>query len=43
MFPVHKQRKVADVMLKFVRFAVQRTEKIGVLNHTEQETFRDGT
>jgi len=43
-FPVLKQRKNADiVLLKFERVAVQRTAKIGVLNHGEQETFRDGT
>jgi len=44
LITVHKQRKIADVvMLKFVRVAVQRTDKIGVLNHGEQETFRNGT
>ena len=30
-------------MLKFVRVVVQRTDKICVLNHGEQQTFRDGT
>ena len=30
-------------MLKFVRVAVQRTYEICVLNHGEQQTFRDGT
>jgi len=44
MFIVHKPRKINDVvMLKFVRTAVQRTDKIYILNHGEQVTFRDGT
>ena len=30
-------------MLKFVWIAVQRTVKIYILNHGEQQTFRDGT
>ena len=30
-------------MLKFVRFGVRRIYKIGVLNHSEQEAFWDGT
>ena len=30
-------------MLKFLRVAVQLTVKICVLNHGEQQTFRDGT
>jgi len=30
-------------MLKFVRLAVQRTYKIRIINHGEQETMRDGT
>ena len=30
-------------MLKYLRVAVKRTVKICVLNHGEQETFRDGT
>ena len=30
-------------MLKFVRVPVQRTDKISVLNHGEQQTFWDGT
>jgi len=30
-------------MLKFARFAPQRTYEICVLNHGEQQTFRDGT
>ena len=30
-------------MLKTVSVAVQRTEKFGVLNHTEQETFGNAT
>jgi len=30
-------------MLKFERIAVQRTDKICVLHHGEQQTFRDGT
>ena len=34
---VHKHSKTTEiVMLKFVRVAVQRTDKIGVLNHGEQ-------
>ena len=30
-------------MLKFVRVEVHRTDKIFVLDHGEQQTFRDGT
>jgi len=30
-------------MLKFVRVALQRTDKIGVLNHGEKQTFQLGT
>jgi len=30
-------------MLKFLRVAVQRNDKIGVLNHGGQQTFRSGT
>jgi len=29
-------------MLEFIRFVVQRTDKIFIINHGEQETFRDG-
>ena len=44
MFTVQKQRKIADIlMLRSVWFGVQRTDKIGVLNHGEQENFGDGT
>jgi len=50
LFTVHKERKIADVMLKFLRVAVQRTVKICILNHGEgtqdgfvnREGFRSG-
>jgi len=43
MFPFHRQRKIADiVLLKSVSVAVQRTDKIVVLKHGEQEAFGDG-
>ena len=43
LFTFHKKRKIAGVrMPKFVRVAVQRTVKISILNHGEQQTFRDG-
>jgi len=44
LFTVHEYRNVADVvMLKFVRIALQRNVKICILNHDEQQMFRDGT
>jgi len=44
IFTVHKKkRKITDViMLKFVRFADQRTDEICILNHGEKEMFRNG-
>jgi len=39
--PVQKQRKIADiVMLKYVRVAVQRTDKNGIIKHGEKEMFQ---
>jgi len=44
LITVHKHRKFADVvMLKFLGVAVQRTVKVCILNHLEQQTFRCGT
>ena len=41
LFTVQKQRKIDYVLMqKFVRVAVQRTDKICVLYPGEQETFR---
>jgi len=43
MSPVHKEQKIACiVMLKSLRVSAQRTDKIGVLNHSEQETLGGG-
>jgi len=44
LFSVHKQRKnTGIVVLKFVLVGVRRTNKIGFLNHGEQDTFGDAT
>jgi len=43
MFPIYIQRKITDIIiLKSVWFAAQRTDKVGVLNHGQQETLALG-
>jgi len=43
-YAVHERRRIAYVlMLKFVRIAVKRTDKINGLNRCQQQTFRNGT
>jgi len=43
LITVQNQRKITNViMLKFVRVAVQRTNKFCLFNQGEQEMFRNG-